>query len=69
MLQDTTTKKIENYISYLKLVKSGENFLSKHKPQIPKDLITFIRYTMKLSDNDYKILRRALPKTCIAKSA
>ena len=42
------------------LAKNGENFSKTYKPQIPKDLITHIKYTLRLSDRDYKVLRNGL---------
>ena len=40
--------------------KNGENVLTKYKPQIPKELITHFKYTMRSSDRDYKVLKNAL---------
>ena len=49
------------------LAKSGENFLSKHKPLVPKDLITYLKkYTMKF-DNQLIKERNCLPVFFLAK--
>ena len=45
------------FFIFEELAKKGEHFLTKHKPEIPKDVITHLKYTMRLSDRDYLVLK------------